>query len=191
MTASLKVSLVVLAGMAITLSACNQISDWRSLSEGHRSMATPTIATPFSPQTKPAAASYSTASRQKQSQDKPAATETARKDYKPISLTKIEKTESLTGSDPKELALSVFGKTESEGGSRDVTVDYPQPDQAIVTITQTGVADDSIAAIRYRVELVPTNSAPTAKSWKIVWAGSHFKCQQGRGHQDWSTKLCV
>jgi hypothetical protein len=182
MAGSLKVSLVVLSGMVFALSACNQISN--------RSMATPTITNPSSPQSKSAAAKYSTATQQKQSQDKSKATESQRGDYKPVSLAEIEKAKASTGSDPKAVALSVFGNTDSEGGSREVKVDYPQPDQAIVTITQTGVADDSIAAIRYRVELLSKNSSPATNSWKIVWAGSQFKCQQGRGHQDWSTKLC-
>jgi hypothetical protein len=117
-------------------------------------------------------------------------TSAARQNYKSISLAEIAPN-ALVGNEPKGIALSAFGNIESEGGSQDVTVDYPQRDRAIVTITQTGVADDSIRAIRYRVELLRNQSAQASKQWKIVWAGSQVKCHPGRGHQDWSTKLCL
>jgi hypothetical protein len=97
----------------------------------------------------------------------------------------------LKGTDPKAIAIAHFGQTESEGGTREVTLEYPQQNLAVVTITQTGVADDSVGAIRHRVELVPTSpSAQTAKEWKLAWAGSQVKCHVGRGHQDWSTQNC-
>ncbi len=114
-----------------------------------------------------------------------------RENYKAIALEKIASADALIGNDPKAIALSVFGKTESEGGSRDVKVYYPQPNQAVVIITQIGVADDSIRGIRYRTEF-RTRSKPssTSKQWKMVWAGSQVTCQPGRGHQDWSAELC-
>lgn len=97
----------------------------------------------------------------------------------------------MIGDDPKAIAVAAFGDVDSEGGSRDVQVEYPEPDRAVVIITQTGVADDSVRAIRYRAELIPTTkSSQTGKQWKMVWAGSQFTCHPGRGHQDWSTKLC-
>jgi len=116
--------------------------------------------------------------------------QTNRANYKSIPLETINS--SQQGSDPRAIALEAFGNIESEGGLREVRVEYPQPNLAIVTIIQTGVLDDSIAGIRYRVELLPTvESAQTGKEWKIVWAGSQVKCYPGRGHQDWSTKECV
>jgi hypothetical protein len=116
-----------------------------------------------------------------------------RKNYKPLSLSEIVQGKPLTGDDPKALTLSVFGNVESqEGGSQEVTVDYPQSDLAVVTITRMGVADDSIGGIRYRAEFVATSKQTSpGKQWKLVWAGSQMKCQQGRGHQDWSTELCL
>ncbi|HEY9604161.1 MAG TPA: hypothetical protein V6C85_21280, partial [Allocoleopsis sp.] len=74
---------------------------------------------------------------------------TERQNYKPISLAEFAPN-TLVGANPKAIALSVFGNIESEGGSQEVTVNYPQRERAIVMITQTGVADDSIGAIRYR-----------------------------------------
>lgn len=113
-----------------------------------------------------------------------------RQNYKSISLTEIAP-KALVGTNPKTVALSAFGNIESEEGSQDVSVDYPQRDRAIVTITHTGVADDSIGAIRYRVELQQNPTAQASKQWKIVWAGSQVKCHPGRGHQDWSTERCL
>jgi len=114
-----------------------------------------------------------------------------RENYKAISLDKIADADSIVGNDPKSVALSAFGNIDSEGGSRNVTIDYPQSQRAIVTITQTGVADDSVGAIKHRVELQQTKSAQTDQQWKVVWAGSQVKCHPGRGHQDWSTELCL
>lgn len=115
-----------------------------------------------------------------------------RENYKPIALSEIGKDKALAGDDPKAIALSAFGDVQSEGGSREVTVEYPQANQAVVTITQTGVADDSVRGIKYRAELAPTSkSASTGKQWELVWAGSQVKCQSGRGHQDWTKELCL
>ncbi|MGQ4650024.1 hypothetical protein [Lyngbya aestuarii] len=115
-----------------------------------------------------------------------------RKNYKPISLVEVAGNTEFLGKKPKEIALIAFGNTEtlSEGLSQEVNVEYPQANQAIITIIQTGVADDSIGGIKYRVELQKTQSAKTGKHWEMVWAGSQYKCQSGRGHQDWSKELC-
>lgn len=115
---------------------------------------------------------------------------TERQNYKPISLAEFAPN-TLVGANPKAIALSVFGNIESEGGSQEVTVNYPQRERAIVMITQTGVADDSIGAIRYRVELQQNQTAQASKQWEIVWAGSQVKCHPERGHQDWSTERCL
>jgi hypothetical protein len=206
MFGKLKLFLVLLAGVSIGLSACNDISVQQTSppneagqSPGNRPEATPTTTTRSSKQGTMAFASHSPASQTSQTislnnsdaKTTAASAKAHRENYKPISLTKIADAKALAGNDPKAIALSAFGNVESEGGSRDVTVDYPQPNQAIVTITQTGVADDSVGAIRYRVELQPEKSAQTGKQWEIVWAGSQVKCHPGRGHQDWSTELCL
>jgi hypothetical protein len=192
MSAKLKISFLVLAGMAMTLSACNDIRD-------DRSEPTVTAATRSSNQGKTSSVSHSPAAQPRQTlrqNNLAAKTTTAsaqahRENYKPISLAHIAGADALIGNDPKAIALSAFANTESEGGSREVTVDYPQPNQAIVTITQTGVADDSVGGIRYRVDFLATQPAQIGKQWKLVWAGSQVKCHPGRGHQDWSTELCL
>ncbi len=225
LTNNLKIFLVLLAGSAMTLTACSDISTKRlqsvvsvsparqsysSISQtggssaaleevGNRSGAMPT-ATRSSNSGKTSSVSRSLVGQPNQilSQNNSSAETTVsrvqvkREDYKPIGLSEIADANALRGNDPKAIALSAFGKTELEGGSRDVTVDYPQPNLAVVIITQMGLADDSVRGIRYRAELMPTTkSSQAGKQWEIVWAGSQVTCQPGRGHQDWSTKLCL
>lgn len=166
-----KISLIVLASIAATLAACRTID-------------TSTQVAPTPPP------SNDGQGPGKLSQNAPGTTE-GRSQYKTISLQDIKPAESLKGTDPKAIALKAFGQIESEGGSRQVEMTNPQPDKAVVTITQTGVADDSIGAIRYRVEFVSTSgTAQTGKQWQMVWAGSQQKCHVGRGHQDWSNEIC-
>ncbi|MBD2743234.1 hypothetical protein [Coleofasciculus sp. FACHB-1120] len=168
-------SLLVLVGMALGLSAC---------SVGESTQSTPI------PASSPSVEQSSQQVSQNALKNTPVAG-TERTKYKPIQLQEIKSANSLKGTDPKAIAIAHFGQTESEGGTREVTLEYPQQNLAVVTITQTGVADDSVGAIRHRVELVPTSpSAQTAKEWKLAWAGSQVKCHVGRGHQDWSTQNC-
>jgi hypothetical protein len=199
---------LLLVGVVMTLSACsntsqtpnNPVSEATPAEVGKRPEVTSTTATDSSNSGKASSVSSSTSDRpnqtlrQKRSEAKAstAKAQDYRNNYKPISLSKLAKPDTLVGDDPKAIALSAFGDIQSEGGSREVTVDYPQSNQAIVTIIQTGVADDSIGAIKYRVELVTTpESASTGKQWKLVWVGSQVKCQPGRGHQDWAVELCL
>jgi hypothetical protein len=205
----LNIFLGVLAGVAMTLSACQQSGEklsspvnnsetlatpgGMSASQEHfnRSKSAPQVTTPSASQ------SAAAISSQKPSQDKSKAKASAtsapanRENYKPISLAKLAKSNAVVGNDPKAIALAAFGDIDTEGGSRDVRVEYPQPNRAVVIVTLMGVADDSVRGIRYRAELVPTaKSTETDKQWEMVWAGSQYTCQQGRGHQDWSTELC-
>jgi hypothetical protein len=160
-----KIFLVMLLGAAISLSACGSQRSLRA---------------------NPSPVPPSSLTAQLVSDRIPA----ERQNYQPISLAQFAPN-ALVGTNPKAIALSAFGNIESEGGSQGVTVDYPQRDRAIVTITQTGVADDSIGAIRYRVELQQNPTAQAGKPWKILWAGSQVKCHPERGHQDWSTERCL
>jgi hypothetical protein len=161
--------LLIFCGMAMILSACSQ--------GGARVVTTPTV-TAFAPSRQTLAAKSSDDFKQ------------GREDYQAIALSKLGRGEKLTGSDPKAIALRVFRNTEPERGKSAITVktDYPK---AVAIVTQIGIADDSVRSIRYRVEFLATaNTVPADQVWSLVWAGSQFKCQPGRGHQDWSTELC-
>jgi hypothetical protein len=91
--------------------------------------------------------------------------------YKTIPLENIKST--LLGSDPATLAVDAFDPV---GGNykRKVEVIYPQPNQALVIITQANQAKKLNYPVRYRVELSSfgrtlfVNEPPM---WQIVWAG--------------------
>ena len=113
-----------------------------------------------------------------------------REGYKAIALGKLGKSDQLQGSDPKAIALRLFRNTEPEAGKSEISVETNYP-RAVAIVTQVGIGDDSIRSIRYRAEFLATsNTVPSDQVWTLVWAGSQFKCQPGRGHQDWSSKLC-
>lgn len=109
-----------------------------------------------------------------------------RDSYNTIDLQQLES--SLTGSNPSAIALSAFGINEPQEGNfqQSVSVDNSNPQQPIVTITQTNLPDDSVRDVRYRVEFESAQS-----QWRMVWAGRQHRCQQGRGSsQDWTTATC-
>lgn len=75
---------------------------------------------------------------------------------------------------------------EEEGrSSEDISITYSPGETALIVYTRIGVADDSVNSIRHRIELKRNQN-----KWEIVWVGRQFKCQSGRGHQDWSGILC-
>ncbi|MGB5715342.1 MAG: hypothetical protein WBM44_31070 [Waterburya sp.] len=108
-----------------------------------------------------------------------------RNSYNEIDLDQIT-TDSNKGNSPDEIALNIFGTEEIEGTLKeDVDVDTSNPEQAIVTITQTNLPDESLNSIRYRIDFKSVDS-----QWQMEWAGQQFICQPGRGNQDWSKELC-
>lgn len=91
--------------------------------------------------------------------------------YKAIPLENIKS--ALQGSDPATLAMDAF---DAVGGSykRKVEVIYPQPNQALVIITQAKQAKNLTYPVRYRVELSSfgrTLFVSEPPMWQIVWAG--------------------
>jgi len=92
----------------------------------------------------------------------------------------------LTGDNPKAIVLNLFGFSElQESQQQDLEIDYPHNNKAVVTLTQTGLLDDSVAGMRYRVEL-----RAFGNQWEVIWIGKQQKCYPNRGHTDWSTELC-
>jgi hypothetical protein len=93
----------------------------------------------------------------------------------------------LVGTDPEAIALAAFGLEEPGEGNfaQEVTVDEQTATEAVVTLTQTGLLDDSVEAMRYRLEF-----AAAANQWEMVWSGRQVRCQPNRGSQEWSTDLC-
>lgn len=92
------------------------------------------------------------------------------------------------GDDPEQIALDAFGMSDPGEGNfaQTVTVDEPSDAQAVVTLTQTGLLDDSVEGMQYRLEF-----AAGEGQWELVWAGRQVRCYPGRGSQDWSTERCA
>lgn len=184
MSAKGKVTLAVLAGMVMSAGAGAYIST--------RDAEVATTPTPSGEVVSPSESGSVAPNRRQANQNTPTPTATERVQYEPINLDATAKPLELAGNNPEAIALAAFGISESEGNfSQTVTVDYPQPDKAVVILTQTGVADDSVNGFRYRLEMESTTPSQTEPSWQTVWAGRQFKCQPNRGHQDWSTELCL
>jgi hypothetical protein len=59
-------------------------------------------------------------------------------------------------------------------------------DEATVTVTRDGLADDSTRALRYLIVLERADD----ESWRLRSARRTQRCQPGRGSQAFSTKLC-
>ncbi len=109
-----------------------------------------------------------------------------RNSYDEIDLNQLPADVSKKGDSPEELALTAFGAEEVEGLLKeDIEIDTSNSGQAIVTITQTNLPDDSVNSIRYRIDFKSDNS-----QWQMEWAGQQFICQPGRGSQNWSKELC-
>jgi hypothetical protein len=114
-----------------------------------------------------------------------------RSDYKTIPLEKLNS--SLQGSDPATLALNAFEDIASAQGTRKVEVDYPQPSQAFVTITQIKQSDKSVGTVKYRVEMTTFGRSLFISSppvWQIVWAGSQVECWAGSHSQTQLNQIC-
>ncbi|WP_143288181.1 hypothetical protein [Calothrix rhizosoleniae] len=142
--------------------------------------------------------SQSTVPAVKNSQENSSTTNTATakkegENYNSVDFSQLPQGVSLMGSDPKEIAIAVFPPPEEkpqEGNfQRNVSVNTIEPNFKTVIITETGLLDDSVNGIRHRADF--ESSGTDSKSWKMVWVGKQYKCQPGRGSQDWSSKLCL
>ncbi len=102
--------------------------------------------------------------------------------------TEVPVPEGAVGAEPTEIALAAFGSTEPGEGNfeEEVEVVEQTDEMALVMLTQTGLADDSVNGMRYRLEFVPEGD-----QWRLDWAGSQVRCQPNRGSQEWSTDLCL
>lgn len=83
-----------------------------------------------------------------------------------------------------------FGLTERLGMEEEtLTLNMPDTNRAEAVLTLTGLADDSIRAIRYRLEFVLQEDGLT---WELVWAGRQQQCWRGPTARDeWTTELCL
>lgn len=110
-----------------------------------------------------------------------------RSNYESINVKQFLGDRKITVSNPKDIAVKLFsGDRESEGRKSDgISVEYPTRQTAVIVHTVIGLADDSVAGMRHRIELRLRQN-----KWEIVWIGRQSKCQPNRGHQNWASGRC-
>jgi CMP-2-keto-3-deoxyoctulosonic acid synthetase len=59
------------------------------------------------------------------------------------------------------------------------------PDDVRVVLTEDGIGDDSVAAVRYALQF-----SRAGNKWRLDSARRTQKCQPGRGHQQFSPQPC-
>jgi|JI71714B2RNA_FD_contig_123_31333_length_3008_multi_5_in_2_out_0_5 hypothetical protein len=109
----------------------------------------------------------------------------------------------ITVSNPSDVATQLLSG-EGASDSREIVLEFPNPETAVIVHTVMSVAEDpvakilkriqprplqnkwqSVAGIRYRIEFRLRQN-----KWEIVWVGRQGKCQPGRGHQEWASGGC-
>lgn len=86
--------------------------------------------------------------------------------------------------------ISVLVREFDEMRSRNVHIEseyVEQPDNLKIVITDDGYADDSVRGSRYKFALKKNGDGV----WRVTSATKAWRCRQGRGHQDFSNKLCL
>jgi hypothetical protein len=114
--------------------------------------------------------------------------EVARSHYREISPQEYAQRYRILGDTPQATALALFADLtcESEGRqSESVQLDYDAQGGAIATVTVVGLADDSVAAIRLRLDFVWHHES----GWQLVWVGQQQRCRRGES-QAWTAALC-
>lgn len=112
--------------------------------------------------------------------------------YTPIALDTLPEDASLTGADPKSVALSVVDLPAAEGNSQKRTsVSIKQGQSAVVMLSQVGLGDDSVQGIRYRLEFEPKGTVDSEEQWQLVWVGRQQLCWPGRGPEEWTNQSCL
>jgi hypothetical protein len=81
-----------------------------------------------------------------------------------------------SGPDQGAFTTTVIQEANPEGG-----------EQAEVTVTLEGLLDDSVQAIRYVLKFQKDADG----AWRLASATWAQRCAPGRGHQDFSTELCI
>ncbi|MDJ0509786.1 MAG: hypothetical protein QNJ64_11100 [Crocosphaera sp.] len=107
--------------------------------------------------------------------------------YKPIDLKEING--ELSGSDPEEMTLALFGTKEPVEGnfSQDVKVLKKEGFKQTVMFTQLNLPDDSVQGIRYQLQFEFDQSIG---KWSLTQAGRQQSCRRGNSTTDWTTEQC-
>jgi hypothetical protein len=122
----------------------------------------------------------------KSSETAPAAPETAdsaKETSRVVDTIKLE-----PGADPLAMVLTTRQPNTEGVGSEQFKLNYLAADKAVVVATKTGLADDSVAAIRTRYEFAANGTG--AAKWQLTQVSEQNKCKPDRGSRDWTGDLC-
>lgn len=109
-------------------------------------------------------------------------------EFREIDLQTFRERYNLTTITPQAVGMDLFERFAGGGEGRNsesLTIEYPSWDEAVVMVTIMGLADDSVNSQRFRIEF--ERNEP---EWDMVSVGSQYRCQSGRGQQDWDSDLC-
>ncbi len=88
--------------------------------------------------------------------------------------------------DPVVVSLRFIGLFEGRTQSIERINENPESfDTTQVTIINNGLLDDSVMAVKYKLNLKKVDSV-----WIVDSAGRLVKCWKGRGHEDFSSEPC-
>lgn len=94
------------------------------------------------------------------------------------------------GTDPMAMVFAARQPSTDLTGAEQIKLNYPSAEKAVVLVTKTGLADDSVAATRMRYEFAPVDTAEGTRQWQLTQVTEQNKCQPNRGAQDWTGDLC-
>jgi hypothetical protein len=98
---------------------------------------------------------------------------------------------SLASGDVSQLPLIVLSSSMGQPKRLPkVEFDRSNPTRIVALVTYLGLEDDSIKNMRYRVEMVPSDSLCSCQRWEVSWVGRQQQCQSGRGSQEWTAQAC-
>jgi len=89
--------------------------------------------------------------------------------------------------DPQRVAHEFLRTDNIDAATTDTQVTNASPAAAVVVVTVNGLADDSVHAIRFDLHL----ARQADQTWRLDSAGWSQQCQPNRGHQNFTTALCI
>lgn len=113
----------------------------------------------------------------------------SRTPYRAINVQQFVSQNRISGLNPNQTAVKLFAdKEEAEGRqSESIDIKYSRNNTAVIMLTKEGLADDSVRALRQRIEMQRNQNG----RWSVIWVGEQNKCQRGRGSQTWTAKSCL
>jgi hypothetical protein len=100
----------------------------------------------------------------------------------------VEDIKLAPGADPMVMVFATRQPNTEAVGSEQFRLNFTAPDKAVVIVTKTGLADDSVAATRTRYEFAASGTG--AAKWQLTQVSEQNKCKPDRGSRDWTGDLC-